>query len=176
MAHEAVTRDLGDDRGSCDRCAGGVAVDDRARRPLEPRHREAVQQARNLTRDTARDGAERVAQCGEIGLVQAALVNPAHAAADDGDPCRAAQHEREELIASLAGVLLGVVERAQRPHLARADRLVVEHHGSRHQRPGQASAAGLVGAGDEPHAKPAVKREQPPPAGGAPAAPPAPGR
>ena len=107
--------------------------------------------------------------------MQAPLVDPAHAAADDGDPCRAAQHERKELIASLAGVLLGVVERAQRAHLARADRLVVEHHRGRHQGPGEASAAGLVGARHEPHPKPAVEREQPPPAGGAPGTPPAPG-
>jgi len=57
-------------------------------------------------------------------------------------------------------VLLGVVELAERPHLAGSDRVEVEQHGGGHERAGQAAAAGLVGAGDEPDAERTIESEQ----------------
>ena len=162
VAHEAVARDLGDDRGGGDRRARRVAVDDRALLAAEVRHREAVEQAQHLAADAVGDAARRVAQRREVGLVQAARVDAAHAARDDDDPRGGAHHERVERLARLDGVLLGVVERAEQAQLARGQRLVVEQHPGRHQRPGQAAATGLVGAGDQPEAEAAVEGEQPP--------------
>ena len=63
--------------------------------------------------DAVGDAAHRVAQRGQVGLVQPAGVDAAHAARDDHDAGGAAQHERVQLLARLDGVLLGVVERAQ---------------------------------------------------------------
>ena len=58
------------------------------------------------------------------------------------------------------GVLLGVVQRTEGAQLARGERVVVEQHARGHERPGEAAAAGLVGARHEAHAEPAVEREQ----------------
>ena len=102
--------------------------------------------------------------------MQPARVDPAHAARDDDDARGAAQHERVELLARLVRVLLGVVQRAQRAQLAGGERLVVEQHAGRDERPGETAAAGLVGAGDEADAEAAVEREQPLAAAGPPRA------
>ena len=162
MAHVAVAGHLGDDRGGGDRGAGGVAVDDRALGTPEVRHREAVHEARDLARHTVGDTAQRVAQRGEVGVVQAAGVDPAHAARDDRDPRRAAQHQRVELLARLGGVLLGVVQRASARISRGGERLVVEQHAGGHQRPRQTAAAGLVRTRHQSHAEAAVEGEQPP--------------
>src|SRR6202035_3071638 len=131
---------------------------------LEYSHREAVDQAQDLAGDATRDATHRVAQSREVRLVQSAGVYTSHAARDDHDAGGATKNERVELLASLRGVLLGVVQRAERPQLARGDGLVVEQHTGRHQRPGEAPAPRLVGSGDEAHAETAIEREQPPPA------------
>ena len=102
--------------------------------------------------------------------MQPARVDPAHAARHHDDPGGAAHDERVELLARLRGVLLGVVQRSQRAQLARGERVVVEQHAGRDQRPGEAAAPGLVGAGDEAEAEAAVEREQPPAAAGPPRA------
>ena len=96
----------------------------------------------------------------EVRHVQAAVVDAAHAARDDDDAPRAREHARVELLARVVVVLLGVVERAQRAQLAGRQRLVVEQHRRRDQRPGETAATGLVGAGDETHAQPAVEGEE----------------
>ena len=54
--------------------------------------------------------------------MQAARVDAAHAARDDGDLRGGAQDERVQLLAGLGVVLLGVVERAQRADVAHAER------------------------------------------------------
>ena len=46
---------------------------------------------------------------------------------------------------------------AQRPRLGGADAVEVKQHGGGHQRAGQAAAPGLVGAGHEAHAEPAIE-------------------
>ena len=59
------------------------------------------------------------------------------------------------------GLLLGVVERRERAHVAHAERLEVEQHGRRDQRPGEATAARLVRTGDIAHAEGAVVLHEP---------------
>ncbi len=60
-----------------------------------------------------------------------------------------ASDERVELLARGGGVRLRVVERGERAQLARGDRVVVEEHRGRDERPGEAAAARLVGARHE---------------------------
>ena len=92
--------------------------------------------------------------------MQPAVVDAAHRARDDDDAPRAGEHARVERLARRVVVLLGVVERAERAQLARRQRVVVEQHRGGDERPGEAAAPGLVGAGDEPHAERAVEGEQ----------------
>ncbi len=94
--------------------------------------------------------------------MQAAAVDAAHAARDDVDLDRRAQHEREQRLARRGVVLLGVVQRAERADLADAERLEVEEDGGRDERPGEAAAAGLVGARHPADAEAAVEAEQAP--------------
>ena len=61
MAHIAVARDLGDDRRGRNRRAGGIAIDDRALRPLELRHGEAIHETQHVTVNIACDPSQRVA-------------------------------------------------------------------------------------------------------------------
>ena len=77
-------------------------------------HREAVDQAQA---PGPRDGRERGAQGGEVGLVQPVAVDAAHAARDDHDLDGGAHDHRVELVARLGIVLLGVVENGQRAPL-----------------------------------------------------------
>ena len=96
----------------------------------------------------------------EVRHVQPALVDPAHAARRHRDLGGDPQDARVELLAPLLGVLLGVVQRGQRPQVGQPDPLVVEQHRGGHQRPGQAAAPGLVGAGHEAAPERAVVGEQ----------------
>ena len=92
--------------------------------------------------------------------MQAAAVDAARAARDDRDARGDPQHDRVERLARRLGVLLGVVEQREGADLARTETVVVEEHGRRDQRAGQAAATGLVGAGDEPHAERAIVLEE----------------
>jgi hypothetical protein len=157
--HEAVARDLGDDRCGGDRGARGVAVDDRPLLVAELGHREAVDEAQAVR---ASDPCQGVAQRGEVRVVQAARVDAAHAAGHDVDAHRRAQDDRVELVAGLGVVLLGVVQGRERADLADAERLDVEEHGSGDERAGETSAPGLVGARDPPHAEATVELEEAP--------------
>ena len=116
----------------------------------------------SLQADAARTGdlQQRLAERGEVGLVQAAAVDAAGAAGDDRDARGDPQHDRVERLARLFGVLLGVVEQRERADVARTEAVVVKEHGRRDQRAGQAAATGLVGAGDEAHAERAVVLEE----------------
>ena len=80
--HETVARDLGDDRGSRDRRARGVAVDDRALLEAELGDREAVDQAQSAG---TRHAPQSVAQSLEVHHVQPAVVDAAHRARHDDD-------------------------------------------------------------------------------------------
>ncbi len=108
--------------------------------------------------------AQRVAERREVRLVQAARVDPAHAARDDDDARRVRRTIGNSSSRASARVLLGVVQRAQRAQLARRQRVVVEQHACRDERPREAAASGLVGAGDQRHAEAAVEGEQATPA------------
>ncbi len=125
-------------------------------------------QAQHLARDVARDSRHRVAQRRDVRPVQAPRVDAAHAARDDDHAGRAAQHQREQLLARLGGVLLGVVQRAQRAQLARGQRVVVEQHAGGDQRTRQAAAPRLVGPRHERHPESSVEGEQSPSAALAP--------
>jgi hypothetical protein len=157
--HEPVARDLRDDRRGRDGGAGGVAVDDRALLVAEVGHREAVDQAEGAR---PRDAEQRVAQRGEVGAVQAAAVDAAHAPRHRVDLDGGAQDEREQPLTGLDVVLLGVVQRAERADVGDRERLEVEEDGRGDERTGEAAAAGLVGPGDPADAQPAVELEQAP--------------
>jgi hypothetical protein len=103
---------------------------------------------------------QRLAQGSEVGLVQAAAVDAAGTAGDDRDAGGDAQHDRVERLAGLFGVLLGVVEQREGADVARAKAVVIEEHGGRDQRAGQAAAPGLVGPGHEPHAQRTIVLEE----------------
>ena len=119
--------------------------------------REAVRQAQAAG---AADAGQHVAQRGEVGLVQAALVYPAHAARRDGHARGGAEHARVEGLARLLGVLLRVVQRGERAQVAQGQALVVEQHRGGDERAGEAAAARLVGARHEAGAEGAVEAEE----------------
>src|SRR4051794_25415325 len=102
--HEAIARDLRDDRRRRDGRALGVAVDDRPQWVLELlAEREAVAQAEDAGTG---DPAQGIAQRGQVRAVQPAPVDPARAAADDVHLRRDAHDPRVELLARLGRVLL----------------------------------------------------------------------
>jgi hypothetical protein len=100
--------------------------------------------------------------------VETALVDPPRAARGDGDTSGSLHDERIQLLALLEVVDFGVVQAAERSNLSRREAVVVEQDRGSHERPGQASSPGFVGAGDEPAVQPAVEPEQPPCGGGLP--------
>jgi hypothetical protein len=89
-------------------------------------------------------------------------VDAARAPGHDVDLDRGAQDHREELLARLDVVLLGVVEDAEGADLADAQRVHVEQDRRRDERAGQATAPGLVGPRDPADAEPAIELEQAP--------------
>ena len=93
--------------------------------------------------------------------MQAASVDPAHAAHRDRDPRRRPHDDRVQRLALLGGPLLGVVEVAERAAVAQREPLVVEQDRGGDQRARERAAPGLVGAGDEARAELAVEAEQP---------------
>src|SRR4029453_18772110 len=117
--------------------AARVAADQGALLMAEVAHAETVDEA-----DTAlaRDALERRAQRLEVGVVEAAAVDPARAANDDRRLRGGPQHERVELLASGLGVLLGVVQTRERAAVRQGQALEVEQHGRRHERAGETSA------------------------------------
>ena len=123
------------------------------------RHAEAVDQAERVGR---RDPDQRLPERGQVRLVQAARVDPAHAARHDHRLRRRAHDERVELLAAGLGVLLRVVEPRERAPVGERQPLQVEEDRGSEQRARQAAAAGLVGARDEAVAELAVEREQAP--------------
>ena len=153
--HVAVARDLGDDRRRRDRGARRVAADDRALLVPEVRHREAVDEA-----DAAR--AARRARSASRSAARFVRCSPRASIPRTQRETTATRAAVRITIGSSSSrasrvVLLGVVERAERAHLAHADALEVEQHGGRDERPGEAAAPGLVGAGDEARADRAVE-------------------
>ncbi len=90
---------------------------------------------------------------------------PAGAAHDDADPLGGAQHAGEELGPLLGVHLLGVVQAGEGAAIGVGERLVVDQHRGGDQRSGEATAPGLVGAGDPAAAETAVEGEEPARAG-----------
>jgi hypothetical protein len=106
------------------------------------------------------DSLEAARQRVEVGVVQAAGVDPAHAADRHRHPRHRPDHARVELLTLLGAALFGVVEHAERPAVAHRQPLVVDQHPGGDQRPRERAAPGLIGAGDEPRAQLAVELEQ----------------
>ena len=154
--HEPVARDLRDDRGGGDRGARRVAVDDRAALvAARSAEREAVGQA-----DRARAGdaaaARRAARRGSCGAGRARR-SRADAARDDATFVAVRRTIGYSASRASSVVLLGVVERAERADVARRQPLEVEAaRAAATSGPGEAAAAGLVGARDEAVASAAV--------------------
>ena len=85
-----------------------------------------------------------------------------HRRRDDAhrDARRAARDRAEKPCALVRGELLRVVQDRERPHLVVAQDVVVEEDGRGHERPGETSAPGLVGPGDEARPEPAIEIEE----------------
>ena len=116
--HEAVARDLGDHGRGGDR---GAQSRRRRRRAAARSPSAGTGKPSDRHRPPSRaDAPQHVGQRGQVRLVQPARVDPAHAARGDGDLAAAPQHARVQLLAHLGGVLLGVVQRAQRAQVASA--------------------------------------------------------
>ena len=99
-AHDAIPRHLRDDRGSGDRGALRVAVDDRAMRRRQRPEPEPVDKTRfSRRRQIGEDGA----QAPEVGLVETVPVDVGAGDDTDADPGCAADDRAEELLRS-AGV------------------------------------------------------------------------
>jgi hypothetical protein len=136
----------------------GVAVDDRALLEAEVRDGEAVGQADAVgPRDpqSASRSAARFVTCRPRSSM------PRTQREDHDGLLGRAQDDRVQRLAHLRRVLLGVVERRQRPALGERQRFDVEQDRRRDQRAGQAAAPGLVGARDVPEAQLAVELEEP---------------
>jgi hypothetical protein len=145
-AHVAVTRHLGEDRGRGDSGALGVAVD---HCPLLVAHRadpEAVDEADRLF---ARNLLERCPERLEVGPVESARVDAAHAAHHDRRLRRRPEDERVEPLAARLVVLLGVVQPGERAAVGQRQAVEVKQDRGRDERPGEAAAAGLVSTRDE---------------------------
>jgi len=141
--HVAIAGDLGYHRGGSDRGARAIALDHGAVRHRALTQGEAVDQAGGpLAR---RQSLQRTRQRFDVGHVQAARVDPAHATDDDAHPTRRPQHRRVQLLPLLRPHLLGVVQTPERPPVRAGERLVVEQHRGGNQRPGEAASASLIG-------------------------------
>ena len=156
--HQAVACDLGDDGRRGDRGAAFVAVDDGCvygRGGAEP---EAVDETRlgrrgQLPEDRPEPGEVAAVEPGAVDLVMR----------DDAE-CNtlgAADDRAEKLLPLLGSNLLRVVEERQRADTVVAEPVVVEQDTGDDQRPCEGSPTGLVGAGDEPGAEPAVEAKKP---------------
>src|SRR2546423_2877195 len=78
----------------------------------------------------------------------------------DDDLLRTAEHGTEQLFASFRRALLGVVQKAERPHLVVAQAPVVEQDSRDDEWPGETASSGLVRAGDEPCTELAVESQK----------------
>jgi hypothetical protein len=105
--------------------------------------REAVDEDRPLEGPEQRQSAVQSLQ---IAFVQTAAVDRGRRARHDGQPPRPRHDAGEELLATHAGQLLGIVQGLERDEVGVGPAGVVEGDGGRHERPRQAAAPGLVGA------------------------------
>ena len=156
--HDAVARDLGDDRGGRDRRARAVAADDRAVLALE-RHAEAVGQEQRPGRRV--QSAQGARQGREVGAVHAAAVDLARRRDDHADARGAREDGLVELLALCERARLRVVELRERRAHAALQAPVVEEHAGRDERARERAATRLVGARDERHAERAIVTQQP---------------
>ena len=145
-AHEAVARDLGDDRRGRDGGARAVAADDRPVLALE-RHAEAVGQEQRARRRV--EPAQRARQRREIRAVHAAAIDLARGRDDHAHARRAREHRVVELLALRERARLRVVELRERRTHAALQAAVVEQHAAGDERARKRAAPGLVRAGDE---------------------------
>ena len=131
-SHDAIARHLGDDRGSRDRGALGVTVDDRAMLRRERPEPEAIDETRFSRR---RQVGENGSQPPEVGLVETVPVDVGARDDADADPGSAADDGAEELLALGGRDLLRVVERRERSNAMIPEAFVVQQHAGHHERP-----------------------------------------
>ena len=156
--HVAVARHLRDDRGGGDRGAAGVAVDHGLLGVPDVADAEPVHEAHAAGHGDSRSSVSRRAARFVTCSPRSSM--PRTHREVTATLRRRADHERVKRLALLQVVDLGVVEASERPHLAGRQAPVVEQHGRGDQRPGEASAARLVGARHEAAAELAVEAEQ----------------
>jgi hypothetical protein len=167
--HVAVPGHLGDHRRGGDRRAASVTVDHGPVVKPASRESEAVHEADG---SGDRHPLEASPQRGEVGHVQPAPVDAAHAADRHGNARRGAEDGRIERLALLLGALLRIVELSEGATVPETERPVVDQDCGCDQRSGQRASAGLVGTGDEPGPELAIEAKQasratPPPGCGA---------
>ena len=158
--HVAIAGDLGDHRGGGDRGAGAIAFDHGPVRHAALAQRETIDKAGSGS--IGLQTFERVGERFDVGHVQTALVDTASAAHHDTDPLGSAQHAGKELGPLLGVHLLGVVQAGEGAAVGMGKRLVVNQHRRRDQRAGEATAPGLVGAGNPAAVEAAVEGEEAP--------------
>jgi hypothetical protein len=155
--HEAVARHLRDHRSGRDCGAARIAVDHRTMLDRAFGHAKAVGEA-DGSRD--RDALQASRQGREVGDVQAAGVDPAHATHRHRHARGRPDHDRVHRLALLGCSLLGIVEVAERAAVAHRQALVVDQHPGGDERPRERATTGLVGTGDEANSELAVELEQ----------------
>jgi hypothetical protein len=157
--HVTVARHLREDGRARDCGASRVAAHDGALFVADVANAKAVDEAKRVL---ARDALERCPQRFEVGSVQPARVDTAHAPDYDRRLGGGAQDERVELLAPLLGVLLRVVETRERTPLRQRQLLDVEQNRRCDKWPSERPAAGLVRSGYEAPAERPVERKQAP--------------
>jgi hypothetical protein len=156
-AHDAVADDLRDDRRGSDGCTPRVAVHDRAVRRSGRSETEAVHETclgRRMKVGQNRTHAR------EIRAVESLSIDCTYGNDPDADRRRARADGLEEDLPLLDRDLLRVIQRGERPYPRPPQELIVEKDARDHERPGEGAAPGLVGAGDEAHAEPAIESEK----------------
>jgi len=103
---------------------------------------------------------KRLAQRAQVRAVEPVAVDHVGRDDTDDDPGRTAGDGAKELLPTLVGDLLRVVQERERADGVVAQPLVVEEDTGGDERPGEAPTPRLVRAGDEPDAEPPVEREE----------------
>jgi hypothetical protein len=155
--HDPVPHHLGHNRGSRNRGAARVSVDDgpvRRGRGTEPKAVDETRVGRWM------EISEDRAQPSEIRAVQPRSVDLARRHDSHADRRGACYDGREELLALVRRHLLRVVQHRERSNARPTEKLVIEQHPGDDERPCERSATGFVGTGHEAHAETSIEPEE----------------
>jgi hypothetical protein len=142
LGHESVTRDLGDDRGRGYRRTPPVASDQRSSLERRVSQSETVDERDVVASTQTSNG---LGESAEVAAMQTHPIDGVGRHRHDRD-CRGdGQDPRIEGLPEFRTQRFGIGEAGQ---LASERAAVVKGHRGRHERAGQATATGLVGAGD----------------------------